>query len=166
MTNMVAQAPDNNQGPWAELENYLRTLLPAEEVYIVAGGAGTGGTGSNGVYDDARRRACDRARLHLEGRARAGQGAATTCPASPRDANDRSDHAQHSGHLETSRGEYPTTVDAVETLTGYDFYSDLLEPTQGRVEAGTNGNNPSSIPITMACRISRQLSAYVQSWSG
>ena len=48
MSNMLAQAPDNNQGPWASLENYLRTLLPADELYIVAGGAGTGGTGSNG----------------------------------------------------------------------------------------------------------------------
>ena len=31
MTNMVPQAPDNNQGPWAAFENYLRTLLPADE---------------------------------------------------------------------------------------------------------------------------------------
>ena len=29
MSNMVAQAPDNNQGPWAAFEEYLRTLLPA-----------------------------------------------------------------------------------------------------------------------------------------
>ena len=49
MTNMLAQAPDNNQGPWAALENYLRTLLPAEELYIVAGGAGTGGVGTSGT---------------------------------------------------------------------------------------------------------------------
>ena len=48
MSNMVAQAPDNNQGPWADLENFLRTLLPANEVYIVAGPHGIGGTGSNG----------------------------------------------------------------------------------------------------------------------
>ena len=27
MSNMVAQAPDNNQGPWADFENYLRTLV-------------------------------------------------------------------------------------------------------------------------------------------
>ena len=43
MSNMLAQAPDNNQGPWADFESYLRTLLPADEVYIVAGGAGSGG---------------------------------------------------------------------------------------------------------------------------
>ena len=48
MTNMLAQSPDNNQGPWAALENYLRTLLPAEEIYIVAGGNGAGGSGANG----------------------------------------------------------------------------------------------------------------------
>jgi hypothetical protein len=35
-----------------------------------------------------------------------------------------------------------TTVDAVETLTGYDVFSSLPEPIQRCVEAGTNGNNP------------------------
>lgn len=49
MTNMVAQAAGNNQGPWADMEAYLRTLTDAgNELYIVAGPAGIGGTGSNG----------------------------------------------------------------------------------------------------------------------
>lgn len=49
MTNMMPQAPDNNQGPWEQLESYLRTLVgQGNELYIIAGGAGTGGTGSNG----------------------------------------------------------------------------------------------------------------------
>ena len=48
MTNMLAQSPDNNQGPWGSFEGFLRTLLPANEIYLVAGGAGTGGTGDNG----------------------------------------------------------------------------------------------------------------------
>ena len=47
MSNMIAQSPDTNQGPWADLENF-RTLLPANEVYIVAGPHGSGGTGSAG----------------------------------------------------------------------------------------------------------------------
>lgn len=38
--------------------------------------------------------------------------------------------------------QYLTTVDAVETLTGYDFFSNLPEPIQRCVEAGINGNNP------------------------
>lgn len=48
MTNMMPQAPQNNQGPWADLENYARTFLPGNEVYIVCGSYGVGGTGSNG----------------------------------------------------------------------------------------------------------------------
>ena len=49
MTNMMPQAPDNNQGPWEQLESYTRTLITAgNEVYIIAGGGGSGGTGSNG----------------------------------------------------------------------------------------------------------------------
>ncbi|HEV7643316.1 MAG TPA: DNA/RNA non-specific endonuclease [Pyrinomonadaceae bacterium] len=50
MTNMMPQAPDNNQGPWEELESYGRTLVNAgNELYIYAGGAGQGGVGSNGA---------------------------------------------------------------------------------------------------------------------
>lgn len=49
MTNMMPQAPDNNQGPWEALESYCRTLVNSgNELYIVAGGSGSGGTGSNG----------------------------------------------------------------------------------------------------------------------
>jgi hypothetical protein len=50
MSNMVAQAPGNNQGPWASFEAYLRTLVEQEhdELYIVSGPAGVGGTGSLG----------------------------------------------------------------------------------------------------------------------
>lgn len=49
MTNMMPQAPDNNQGPWANFETYCRTLLAqGNELYIYAGGTGTGGSGSNG----------------------------------------------------------------------------------------------------------------------
>ena len=50
MTNMVPQAPQNNEQTWANLENYLRTQVTAgNEVYIIMGSYGTGGTGSNGA---------------------------------------------------------------------------------------------------------------------
>jgi endonuclease G, mitochondrial len=51
MTNMIPQAPDNNQGPWNDLEVYLRGQTNAnggQEVYIISGSYGVGGTGSNG----------------------------------------------------------------------------------------------------------------------
>jgi endonuclease G, mitochondrial len=41
MTNILPQAPDNNQGPWANLEQYSRSLANAgKELYIIAGGYG------------------------------------------------------------------------------------------------------------------------------
>ncbi|WP_373524905.1 DNA/RNA non-specific endonuclease [Nostoc sp.] len=50
MTNMVPQSPDNNQGPWAVLEAYCRTLVSqGKELYIISGSYGSGGTGSNGT---------------------------------------------------------------------------------------------------------------------
>jgi endonuclease G, mitochondrial len=51
MTNMIPQAPDNNQGVWANLENYCRDLVvnQGKELYIISGSYGTGGTGSNGT---------------------------------------------------------------------------------------------------------------------
>ncbi len=49
MTNIIPQSPDNNQGPWAALENYSRELVnQGKELYIISGSYGTGGTGSNG----------------------------------------------------------------------------------------------------------------------
>jgi DNA/RNA endonuclease G (NUC1) len=144
MSNMVAQAPDNNQGPWAEFENYLRTLLPADELYIVAGGLGTGGTGSNGGVTTTV------------------AGGHVTVPAYtwkvalvlPKDAGDDISRVSCSTRtiaviMPNRQGirndlweNFLTTVDAVETLTGYDFFSNLAEPIQRCVEAGTNGNNP------------------------
>jgi endonuclease G, mitochondrial len=47
MTNILPQAPDNNQGPWEKLERYCRELVaPGKELYIIAGGYGDrGGVG-------------------------------------------------------------------------------------------------------------------------
>lgn len=49
MTNMIPQAPQNNQQTWNSLESYLRTkVLEGNEVYIIMGSYGVGGIGSNG----------------------------------------------------------------------------------------------------------------------
>jgi endonuclease G len=50
MTNMIPQAPNNNQQTWADMENYLRAQVVAgNEVYIVMGAYGQGGIGSKGT---------------------------------------------------------------------------------------------------------------------
>jgi hypothetical protein len=46
------------------------------------------------------------------------------------------------GIRDTPWSNFLTTVDAIESLTGYDFFSNLPEPIQRCVEAGTNGDNP------------------------
>jgi endonuclease G len=50
MDNMIPQAPNNNEQTWANLEEYGRSLVSAgNEIYVVMGSYGSGGTGSNGT---------------------------------------------------------------------------------------------------------------------
>ncbi|RYE59265.1 MAG: DNA/RNA non-specific endonuclease [Sphingobacteriales bacterium] len=47
MTNMIPQAPNNNQKTWESFESYLRgQALNGYEVYVIMGSYGTGGIGS------------------------------------------------------------------------------------------------------------------------
>jgi endonuclease G len=49
MTNMIPQAPRNNQITWAALEDYTRTLVQSgNEVYIISGAFGEGGSTTSG----------------------------------------------------------------------------------------------------------------------
>jgi endonuclease G len=143
MSNMVPQAPDNNQGPWADLEGYLRTLTDAgNEIYIVSGPAGIGGTGSSGFMTTI-------ADGHV------------TVPAStwkvaliiPKGDDDVSRVTAATrtiavimpntqGIRNVDWHTYLTTVDAVEQLSGYDLFSNLPDAVENSVEAGTDGSNP------------------------
>lgn len=133
-TNIVPQAPDNNQGPWVKFENYLRTLLPDSEIYIVSGGAGTGGTGS-------------------EGSANTIAGDLVTVPAVtwkvalilPVGDNDLSRVDINTrviaiiipnvqGIRSHEWQDYLTTVDQVEEISGYDFYSNVPTAVQNVIE--------------------------------
>jgi DNA/RNA endonuclease G (NUC1) len=144
MTNMLAQSPDNNQGPWAALENYLRTLLPSNELYIVAGGAATGGSGSNGGVTMTV------ANGHVTVPAYTWKAALVLSKDGGDDASRVSCTSRTiavimpnvQGIRDDPWENYLTTVDAIETLTGYDLFSALPEPIQRCVEAGVNGNNP------------------------
>ena len=142
MTNMIPQAPDNNQGPWANLEGFLRTLTPANEIYIIAGGAGTGGTGSNGfantitggevtVPSQTWKVALIIPKASGDDVARVNCSSRTLAVILPNIQGIRNDDWQ----------DYITTVDAVESLTGYDFFSNLPDAVENCVEAGTNGTN-------------------------
>lgn len=49
MDNMIPQAPNNNQHTWEHLESYCRAeVKKGNEVYVIMGNYGSGGTGKNG----------------------------------------------------------------------------------------------------------------------
>jgi endonuclease G len=52
MTNMIPQAPNLNQGPWAGLEDFIRNTLVGtnNEAFICMGNTGSGGYNANGLY--------------------------------------------------------------------------------------------------------------------
>jgi endonuclease G, mitochondrial len=148
MTNMVAQAPDNNQGPWADFENYLRTLTDAgNELYIVAGPQGTGGTGSNGFTNTITN---DRGQVTV---------AAFTWKAVlvlPKANGDDLSHVTCStrsiaiimpntqGIRDDDWHDYLRSIDAVEALTGYDLFSNLPAGVEYCIEADVDG--PLQVP--------------------
>jgi DNA/RNA endonuclease G (NUC1) len=147
MTNMIPQAPDNNQGPWANLENYLRTLLLANEIYIVSGPAGVGGTGSNGgttttlagghvtVPASTWKVALVLPKAEGDDVTRVSASARTIAVIMP---NTQGIRTTNPNDWEA----YLTTVDAVEALTHYDFFANVEDGVESSIEAGINGVNP------------------------
>ncbi|AMJ67182.1 DNA/RNA non-specific endonuclease [Hymenobacter sp. PAMC 26628] len=138
MTNMMPQAPNNNQQTWANLENYARALADAgNELYIVCGSYGRGGTGSNGYATTVA-------------------GGKVTVPARcwkvlvvlPVGTNDVAPVSSstrviaidtpNDNSLSSSWGKYRTSVDAIEAATGLDLLSALSGGLQSTLEARTD----------------------------
>ena len=146
MSNMVPQAPNNNQGPWADFENYLRTLLPANEVYVIAGPAGVGGAGDNGPADTI-------ANGHVTVPAFTWK-VALVLPVGDDDVSRVSAATRtiavimpNQNSINSDWHTYLTTVDAVEALTGYDFFANVPDAIENSIEAGIDGNNPPGTDI-------------------
>jgi len=146
MSNMVPQAPDNNQGPWAAMESYLRTLLPGSELYIVSGPAGIGGTGSSGfkttfanghvtVPASTWKVAVVLPKADGDDVHRVTAGTRTIAVIMPNTQGIRNVDWQT----------YLTTVDQVEALTGYDFFANVPDAVENAIEAGVNGVNPPGV---------------------
>jgi endonuclease G, mitochondrial len=143
MTNMIPQAPNNNQRTWANLENYCRTLVNAgNELYIICGSYGKGGTGANGYATTL-----DAGRITVPARCwkvivvlPVGTGDAARVTTSTRviAINTPNDNS-----IGTSWGSYRTTVDAIESATGYNLLSNVSSTVQATIEARVD-NGPTS----------------------
>ncbi|MDX2127820.1 MAG: DNA/RNA non-specific endonuclease [Chloroherpetonaceae bacterium] len=137
MTNMIPQSPDNNQGPWANLENYTRTLVAqGNECYVIMGQYGTGGTGSSGF-----KTTIDGGRVTVPNRV---WKVIIVIPAASGDDATRVtnstrviavDMPNSQGIRNNSWGTYRTTVDAIEQASGVDIMSRVSPTIQAVLES-------------------------------
>ena len=138
MSNMMPQAPKNNQQTWEGLEEYCRTLAGAgNELYIIAGSYGRGGTGSNGYATTLASgnitvpSNCWKVVVVLpNGTGDASRVGTSTRVIAINTPNDNS--------LNTSWATYRTSVDAIEAATGLDLLSAVATSVQNTIEARTD----------------------------
>jgi endonuclease G len=127
MTNMIPQAPTNNQQTWANLESYSRTLATSgNELYIISGGQGTSGFIANG---------------HVSVPAYTWK----VIMVLPNGTNDVSRvnastrliavYIPNTNSVVSDWKQYRVSVDYVESLTGYDFFSNVPVSIQNQIEA-------------------------------
>lgn len=135
MTNMMPQAPTNNQQTWARLEDYARTLVnQGNELYIICGSYGVGGTGSNGY-----KTTIDNGRVTVPART---WKALLVLPQGTNDLSRVTSSTRviavdmpNSNSINTSWGTYRTTVDAIEAATGYNLFSAVSTTLQATLES-------------------------------
>jgi endonuclease G len=136
MTNFIPQAGANNQGPWNDLEIYCRALVSqGNEVYIISGGYGSGGTGTNGF-------ATTITNGHVNVPAQTWK-VIIVLPAGSGDDAARVTNATrtiavlmpNSQSINSDWKTYRVSVDQVEALTGYDFFSNVSVSIQAVIEA-------------------------------
>jgi endonuclease G len=137
MTNIIPQAPDNNQGPWANLENDSRAMLGAgNELYIISGGSGSLGTLAGGKLQIPA--VTWKVIVVLP----VGDNDASRVTTGTRVIGIWMPNVQ--GIRSTQWESYRVSVDFIESQTGFDFLSLVPEPIQAVVEAQVDGGGPGS----------------------
>jgi endonuclease G len=142
MSNMVPQAPQNNQQTWGNLEEYTRAqVVKGQEAYVLMGSYGRGGVGKNGPASTL-----DQGRVSVpariwkvivflpEGtndlqRIAAGQGRIVAID-TPNDNSISPDWKQ-----------YLTSVDKIEAASGLDILSALPLATQTQLQKLVDGGS-------------------------
>ncbi len=135
MTNMIPQSQAQNGGPWENVEGYRRSVAAqGNKLYIISGGYGEGGTGLNGYMTSIT-------------------GGKVVVPAKtwkvililPQGTNDvaRVDTTTRCIAVIMNNdlgpfanwGSYRVSVDAIENLTGFDFFSNVPPEIQAVIES-------------------------------
>ncbi|MBO4534017.1 MAG: DNA/RNA non-specific endonuclease [Treponema sp.] len=144
MTNMVPQSPDNNRVIWMHFENYERELAKAgNELYIIAGPYGTGGTSSKGTFDEIPVTLKSGEVLHMNVPAYTWK-VVLAIPAGEGDFSRVDEGAtaiainvpNKMGMQKTGDWEqFICSIDEIEALTGYDFFELLPDDIEDKLEA-------------------------------
>ena len=135
MTNIIPQAPYNNQQTWGNFEDYTRSLVNAgNEVFIVMGSYGVGGTGNNGF-----RTSINNGNVKVPARI---WKVVVVIPNGTRDINRITNTTRviaidtpNSNGISNNWRTFRTSVDAIETATGYDILSALTQSIQNDLES-------------------------------
>ena len=138
MTNMIPQAPKNNEVTWASLESYSRKLVSAgNELYTISGGYGSGGTGSNGYMTTVGNGVVVPAKTWKvivvlpNGNNDVSRVTTSTRVIAVLLPNDQTVSSQPWGY-------YRVSVDTIESLTGYNFLSSVSTNIQSTIEANVD----------------------------
>ena len=146
MTNILPQSSNNNSGTWGSVEDYTRTLLPTNEMYIISGGYGTGGsysstsgtintiTGTSGRVITVPNRIWKVIVILPVGSndlSRVSTSTRVIAVDTPNTYNSTS----------LTWGSYRTSVDAIEAATGLNLLSNVSTTIQNTIEA-TVDNGP------------------------
>ena len=126
MTNMIPQLPANNQGVWANLESYSRTLVSqGNELYIISGGHGLQHFIANGrVAVPAQTwKVIIVLPVGSNDVARVTTATRTIAVVVP-----------NSGSINSDWRTYRVSVDQVEAITGFDFFSNVSSGIQAVIE--------------------------------
>ncbi len=135
MSNMIPQAPNNNEHTWANMESYIRTLVTGgSEVYVIMGSYGSGGTGSSGTASTV-----DNGHVAVPSNIwkvvvvlTNGSGDLSRVTTSTRVI---AVNTPNINTLSTDWKQYRTSVDAIEAATGYDLLSSVSTSIQQVIEA-------------------------------
>ncbi len=135
MTNMIPQAQYNNQIVWAGMEDSLRRLVNlGNELYIIMGSYGIGGTGNGGYKTsiDGGRVAVPANIWKIAIVISNGNGDSARVTTNTRVI---AVDVPNNNSLFSSWKNYRTSVDAIEAATGYDLISRLPATLQAILEA-------------------------------
>ena len=135
MTNIIPQAPYHNQIVWSGMEDSIRRLVnQGNELYIIMGNYGTGGTGNNGYATTI-----DAGRVTVPANI---WKIAIVIPNGDNDSSRVSNNTRiiavdipNTNTLFSTWKSYRTSVDAIEAATGYDLISRLPASLQAILEA-------------------------------